>query len=348
MEADSEATAPAVYSVEVQWPSQGVIAVSDPQNPIEPVTLDDGVHTFIMTIDGIEHELSVEVKNGGAPDAWETLRGLAVGEVETQEEVLRHLANAINVVDSRIHAELEYIEQDAYDPSPRTRPMERLVRLKITGQQEDQAGPSLSLADDQGDLISAYGLGYLQPPRSASLRVYGALRSQASDLVSLDNGHLSGTAQDSTEGSIKVDVVQGPGPIIDDLSELISKYNELVSYLDRHQDLLRPSLQDRVMRPLEERYNSLKELGLKPASSGRLGLSNDFPETVVSGFAQVRETMLSRDGWVPALQKKLEQIQKTGLESFAAELDVEKALSSRRQAWAMLQSITRNIVNGYY
>lgn len=344
--ADSEATAPTIHSLEVQWPSRGASVLSTPQNPIDPVTTADGEHSFTLTIDGVEHSLSVNVNNGGDPDMWETLRGETVGATDTQEELLNKLAITISGVDPDIAAEVIHYEQDAYDPTPRTTARERVVRLRIYSTASG-AGPSFTLEDDSGTLVSDYGLNAGQPPRPARVRVGGALFDQDSDLVSLDSGHVTGQAEDNTRGMMDLPVKAGAGPITEALDGLITKYNELVNYLDRHAEYLRPSLKDRIIRPTESLAGELRRVGLKPALNGRLGLSAGFDEELAGDFGRFREVLLGENGWVSGLETKLSQISRTGVQSFAADLSDTRPGTDRRRAWALLDTITRGIVDIY-
>ena len=344
--ADSEATAPTIHSLEVQWPSRGGLVLSSPQNPIDPVTAADGAHTFTLTIDGVEHTLSVNVNNGGDPDMWEALRGETTGAVDTQEELLSRMAIAISGVDPDIAAEVVRYEQDAYDPTPRSTARERVARLKVYSTAEG-AGPAFTLADDAGTLVSDYGLNTGQPPRPARVRVGGVLLDQDGDLVSLDNGHVTGEARDNTRGMIDVPVTAGAGPITQALDGLITKYNELVNYLDRHAEYLRPSLKDRVIRTTESLSADLRRVGLKPTLSGRLGLGAGFAEELAGDFGRFREVLLGENGWVSGLETKLDQISRTGVGSFAADLGDTRPMTDRRRAWALLEIITRGIVDIY-
>lgn len=345
--ADAEASAPATHSVEVQWPSQGAQVLSGLVNPVAQVTAADGEHTFTLTIDDDQYQISVPVNNGGAPDAWESFLGLSQGAVDTNEDLLRRMAVAIAGADERVAAEVEYVEVDAQDPAPRTRPMNRMMRLKVYSIAEG-AGPEITLADDTGSLIADYGLEAGLPARRAAVRVVSTLRRQDTDQISLDGGHVLGQARGSTGGSIDVRVVQGADPITAALSEVVADYNSLVSYLNSEADVLRPSLADRITRPTEQLANGLSGLGFSPNSQGRLGMALDLEATMEADFAEVRAVMLGDQGWATRLGQKLAQIQQTGVEAFAAELGVESALSSRRQAWALVESLSTTIIGGYY
>ncbi len=345
--ADQEATAPATHSVEVQWPSRGAQVLSNLVNPVEAVSAADGEHSFTLTIDDDVYQVDMEVKNGGAPDAWESFLGLSQGAVDTNEDLLRRMAVVISGIDPRVAAEVEYVSVDAYDPAPRTQPMNRMMRLKVYSASEG-AGPQITLADDSGTLISDYGLDAGLPARRASVRVGSVLRSQSSDTISLDGGHVTGRALGSTDGSIDVTVEQGAGPISRALAEVVTDYNSLVSYLHSEADLLRPSLADRVTRPTEQLAGALVELGFSPNLQGRLGMALDFETTAEADFTTVRSVILGEQGWATRLGQKLTEIQATGVEAFAAELGVEPALSARRQAWALVESLSRGIIGGYY
>lgn len=345
--ADDEADTKATHTTEVQWPTQGARINSKLLNPVAEVDLADGEHGFTLTVDGQEHQLVISVNNGGAPDAWESFLGMSQGAVDTNEEMLQRLAIAISGADSRVGAEVEYVEVDAYDPSPRSSPMNRMARLRIFST-EDGAGPDITLTDDSGSLASGLGLNRGAPARQASVRVDSVLLAQDSDTVSLDHGHVLGAALGSTNGKIDIQVVQGAGPITEALASVVAGYNDLVSYLHANSDLLRPSLVDRVTRPTEQTANQLTTIGLRATSTGRLEMGLNQDQRMMADFAQTRAILLSQDGWTTRLAEKLTQIQDTGVDAFAAELAVGGGLGETRRAWALLDSLSSGIVNGYF
>jgi hypothetical protein len=335
MTADDQAEVPALHTIEVQWPAQGRETLSKPQNPIAPVTLDEGTHTFNFTIDGVERQVSVSVANNSY-------------EVDDQEEFLRRLARAIDGVDYRISAEVESSFQDAYDPAPRSRPLNRVVRLKVTTTEAGQGVDYYFSDSGSGDLIQTYGLDAAPPQRSARMRLGGELRDQPDNRISIDNGHVTGQALGDTAGPVNVEVVQGPSVIESELVSVISKYNDLVSYLDAHADILRPSLKDRVVRSLEERARNMPSIGLRASLQGKLAMSPEFSRQVQNNFASVREVLLGDEGWAAALKSKLDQLRGMNLMDFALELDVPSQLSARQRAWDLVHTLSSGLINGYY
>lgn len=344
--AAEDATAPATHTMEVQWTSRGAQMLSNFANPVAEVTAADGDHTFTLTIDDDEYEIMVEVDNGGSPDAWETFLGLSEGATDTNEELLKRMAIAISGIDERVGAEVEYVERDAYDPTPRTRPMNRMARLKVYSTVEG-TGPDIRLSDEDGTLITGYGLDKQLPPRTASVRTEGVLHALDDDTVHLDNGQVTGTALSNTVGPMDLTVAAGGKPITEALIEVVADYNNLVGYINSKSDLLRPSLLDRITRPTEQLAGDLASLGFEPTASGRLGMSLDLATRVTSDFGRVREVMFSEDGWVSMLSSKLGQIQTSGVDAFTVELGVPPALSQHQQVRAMMDNITANIINGY-
>jgi hypothetical protein len=59
----SAALAPASYGVETLWPARDGLILSSPQNSIVAIDLDDSEHTFMLTVDGVEHCLSGRAYN---------------------------------------------------------------------------------------------------------------------------------------------------------------------------------------------------------------------------------------------------------------------------------------------
>lgn len=344
--ADSAARAPASYGVEVRWPAQGGLVLSPSQNPIAAIGLDDGEHAFTLTVDGVAHELSVKAYNGSIRDDQSLLGELAQPSTDTQEEFLGRLARAIDGADPRIKASLEYFFEDAQDPGPRSRPLNRVVRLKVESVAPGR-GPDFSLSDESGQAVSAYSLGSQQPPRSARVKLLGVLHDQDTNQISLDGGHVAGQLAGSTTTPLEVTVRQGSGPFTQAFGALLSQYNDLVGYLDAHADVLRPSLKDRVTRPLEERARALGELGLKSSPQGRLTPTGLFAQQVQANFGATRQALVGNNGWLAELGKKLRQIQSTGLSNFASGLGQTTLAEQKQRAWDLLDEVRSEIIDDY-
>ncbi len=333
--ADELATTPARHTLEIRHPAQPRTILSAPQNPVEEVSLADGEHSLTLTIEGQEHTVTFEVNNSD-------------DGVDTQEEFLATVARALDGVDSRISARVVYGEQDAYDPAPRSRPMNRTVRLEITSTEEGQ-GPDFYLSDPDGETIARdYRLDAAPPSRPARLVLEGALRDQSTNTLDTDSGHLTGTIKDSTVSPLNIDVSQGPQVITQELSQVIAKYNELVRYLDAHADLLRPSLKDRVVRPLEDRAGLVGQVGLRATAQGRLEMQENFAERVNAAFDKVRSVLAGEGGWAEALDQKLKQILEVDPEAFAADLSHPSPSQARSRAFDLAESLSISIINGYY
>ena len=334
--ADEEANQADRHTVRVNWPATGEIILSSRQNPVAPVELADGEHQFTLNVNGVAHELSVKVNNSAE-------------KVDTQEEFLGRLSRVLASVDPELDAQLEYGEKDAYDPAPRSSPMERTVRLALTGPLSEM-GPDfyLSQEEDSG-LLGAYNLDQVQPRRAASLHLQGAARSQADNELSLDEGHVTGQILDTTQGNAQVEVRREAQVVAQELNQVITEYNSLISYLDSHADLLRPSLKDRLVRPLQDRYRQMPQAGLKGTAQGRIKVGDSFEQMVKFDFGQVQGVLLDDEqGWVPALREKLGQIQSMEEDAFARELDGEDPLNRLKRAFALLDLVEQNIINGYY
>ncbi len=332
-EADQQATAPATHSVEVRWPARVRTVYSEPVNPVEDVGQSDGAHSLILNIEGTDYTVNLDVNNGST--------------VDTNEDLLRRMARAIDQVDSRVSAQVEYVYTDAYDATPRSRPMNRMLRLVVTSTEGGQ-GTDFYLSDDGSDtLASDFGIEAAAPRRAARVVLRGALRDQSSNTLSLDNGHVIGEAKAMTDGTAQVQVSQGVGVISGELQQVLDQYNGLVSYLDQHSDLLRSSLKDRIVRPLEERARSMPSLGLYPRAGGRLTAGSNLDQRLEANFAAARETLFAEGGWTDALSQKLDQIQGMELTAFAAPLDNDFE-AQRRRMWEAVGEVAFSIVSGYY
>jgi hypothetical protein len=335
MSADREATTPNTHTLGVHWPARGRTFWTSPDNPIEEVELDHGQHSFTMNIDGEDHTVTVNVNK-------------TPGEVDTQEDFLKKLASSINAEDSRISAEVEYSFADAYDPAVRSQPMDRVVRLKVYSN-EDGRGVDFYFSDEEdGSLVDTYGLDKSQPGRDAFFDMGGTNRFQSGNSISLDDGHVTGTALDSTQGLVDVPVTKGAGVMQDELTQVIKQYNDLVDYMSTHADLLRPSLKDRIIRPTEDRAREFIALGLESNAQGNLAAGDDFLNRVQSDFATVRDILLDSDGWTTALSNKLSQTLAMDDEAFSASLAATSQFEERRRAWALIGSVNQSIISQYF
>ncbi len=333
--ADELAVTPARHTVEIRHPAASKTILSTPLNPVEPVGLDAGDYDLTVTVGGQEHTVSVSVANSSS-------------QVDSNEEFLATVARAINGVDSRINAKVVYGEEDAYDPAPRSRPMNRTVRLAITSTETGQ-GSDFYISDPEGfDLASEYGLSASPPSRAARVVVQGALRDQSSNTLELDGGHVTAAIKDSTVSPLNLDVSQGPEVITQEISQVIASYNDLVRYMDAHADLLRPSLKDRVVRPLEDKAGLMEQVGLRATVQGRLEMSEGFGERVTGAFDKVRSILVGEGGWTESLRLKLKQIQEVDKEAFAKDLSRPSLMQVREQAFDLASSLSSNIINGYY
>jgi hypothetical protein len=334
LQADREATTPATHTVEVHWPAQGRSIQSKPQNPVEPVSLADGAHEFSLFVDGQEHQISINVNNSPA-------------ETDTQEDLLRRLALAISDKDSRVAAEVEYSQADAYDPAPRSRPMERTASLKVYSTQSGEGVEFYFEDAGDGSLVSDYGLDAARPQRPAYVEQDGSLRMQSDNLISLDEGHVSGEAYSGSSGPLDIPVRHAAETVPQKLTQLIGQYNDLVNYLSSHSDLLRPSLLDRITRPVQDRYRELPQIGLKANAKGSLNPGAEFETQVQYDYAQVRELLLDDGGWAESLGAKLDQILAMEEDAFALPLSSSDQLEQRRRAWAMVNELSSTIISSY-
>jgi hypothetical protein len=334
-EASQEAPWPASYSVKAYHPARGKIIQSQGQNPIEEISLPDGEHSFTLNLDGEEKNLSITANNNG--DAK-----------DTQEEFLGRLAILIESQSPQLKARLKYSFEDAWDPAPRTKPMNRVVRLVVESSEQGM-GPNFHFADGSGEsFISDYGLDHGQPPQAAMLYTNGAVREQSTNQVSLADGHVNAEIKDATKGMAEIEVLKGGEELNRDLQKIIDEYNSLVDYLDLNADLLRPSLKDRVTRPLENQSRQLFQLGLKALPQGNMEVLSDFPGKLMDNYSQVKSEVLDDEGWMGRLKIKLDQILQMEDDAFAAQPATRTSQQARQEARALLEHLTNGIINGYY
>lgn len=328
-QASDDATTGVTHDLAVKGTSHPAQVLGKPQNPVAQVDLANGSHSFTVTVDGQEHQLSVWVNNSAS-------------QVDTQEELLGRLATVISRADSRVSAQVVYGRQDAHDPSHRL--FNRTATLVIQASGPDR-GVDFSLQDSVGQVVQAYGLNTQVPSGPTSLNLDGLPSLQDSSTLSLDEGRFTLSALATTEGAAQVSVQAGAGTITGQVNSLLGQYNSLVQYLDSHADLLRPSLKDRLTRPLEELAGALPSLGLKATGGGQIKTTSRFGQKLTGDFGQVRQTLL--EGWAAGLRTKIGQVLAMDTNAFAAPLADESLSDQRRRAWQTLEETVAGIINRY-
>jgi hypothetical protein len=176
----------------------------------------------------------------------------------------------------------------------------------------------------------------------------GAVREQSTNQVSLADGHVNAEIKDATKGMAEIEVLKGGEELNRDLQKIIDEYNSLVDYLDLNADLLRPSLKDRVTRPLENQSRQLFQLGLKALPQGNMEVLSDFPGKLMDNYSQVKSEVLDDEGWMGRLKIKLDQILQMEDDAFAAQPATRTSQQARQEARALLEHLTNGIINGYY
>ncbi len=320
------AQAPTTHEARVLPTATGGVVMGKTMNPIAPVSLAAGAYRFTMTIDGQARQIDMNV-----------------GEGQTNEEFIGRLAIAIASQDERIQAKAVYGFEDAYDPGARTRPMNRTVRLVVSGP-EDQTGPSFYFGEDSAGVVEAFGLNLLSPPRTAVARLDGVAQAQTDNAISLDGGAVTGLA--SGDGAAVIEVTAGAPAVSQRLSAIIERFNEIIAYIDLHADVLRPSLKDRLTRPGEDLARLLPKIGLRATAQGKIVVSQGFAEAVKADYATARELLLGQDGWMTKLSGKVGQILAMDKSFWADPPDFSKGAAQR--AWALIFDVSQSIISGYY
>ena len=328
--ASRDAQVPGRATAVVYWPAEGGEIRGKIFNPIGYTEL-SGTYDFTLTIDGTDHELSVDIATDGS---------------QTHEEVLELIARAINGVSSEVQAQVVKGYTDAYDPAPRSQPMNRTVQLVVRSTSNGQ-GADFYLWEEDDGVLSYYGLNSVRPPRAAWVRTGGKIEQLASNELTLDDG-LQATLTGPSRGWVDVQVDWSVGGVLRQLAEVLERYNAIISELHTHQLLVKPTLADRLTRPLEQLGSQLEQAGFKVGEDGTVEMSPDVGQRMLEGYANWRELLVGEQGWLTQLGQKLEQILELEPEDFARELSPSSPLASRKQAWSLVESVAKSIISGYY
>lgn len=89
---------------------------------------------------------------------------------------------------------------------------------------------------------------------------------------------------------------------------LVERFNELIQFLKDHKKDIRPTILNELMSEEAGSLSSLKQIGLKALSDGRLGLTNRFYEALAAEPERVRQTLIGPDGFFTGLGAVLEGV----------------------------------------
>lgn len=308
------------------WPQIGGQITSAPQNPEAPVPLKSDSYLLKLRVDSREYDISIAVSQ-------------KYGQVDNNRELLHRLAVAINSGQPEVRARLEE-DMNPNNPMMPYRLPGRSLKLVVDGH-----GHSFALCDMEGSLLQTYG--FNKPGGNAGNR-NGLCPESADGLNSLDEmvGVISRANDDD---GFELAITSGPKEVLEKVSHFLQSYNALIDYISSQSDYLRPSLQDRLIRPQEDRKGPLSALGLDVDYRGRIIPLPAFSDHLLTNYPTTSNLLITGESaWAPALLRQIVEIRKIGLNEYADALVMRGDEQARSRAWWDLENLREKIISAYY
>ncbi len=269
-------------------------------DPNAPTTLNPGTYSVAYAIGGEAETFDLEVSSD---DTW--------------KDVLQSLALNLNSVQDRFKMETETVDVPYYDPSMSGIKSVKRFRGTVTAV-DPKLDWQLELSENSGDytaaqlntpLLSTLGLeGTAQPGSNAEIRVNGRDMEAAGDFT-LDQGRLS-LGVDSTFGDPGNLQVRDPQTVLqNNLTDIVSAYNDLYSLLRVNSDILAEDLPGRFSGPYKARQDDLAAIGLRNGEKDSLSLAPDAFSTAYAAEPEDTGILLAdaSRGLIPQWQQAVEQ-----------------------------------------
>ncbi len=268
----------------------------------------DGSHAFVLTVDGEEHTLKIDVnKSGDSPD--------------TNRDVLRKVARAVESASSALEASVHESERSAYSAIDEDL-TETLAYLTI---QAAEAGEEndFSLEDAAGgSLLADLGLDHVTVSGKNSSYLLNKNRAASdSNTITADSGLLEFTLLEKTGDPIEITVAGGADELAKDITGLIAGYNAYISWLDENSDRISSELKNALSRDVQAISRDLSAAGLKVTANGMVGVSKQFGEILEAETGSVRAALTGDTGLFTIVASHLETVQELGASSYAVSSD---------------------------
>jgi flagellar hook-associated protein 2 len=257
---DSGATE-AAYDISVTQLAQTQENTGLELNGTDSTAVDLGTNTFNISINGQDHELSIEVV-----------------EEDTNEAILQKMEQAIN--DASIGVKAQVTDGTAGGTK----------ELVITSDSTGATG-AFAITDVSGNAVMATGADSISTgAQDAAYAVDGTDYTSGSNTVNLDDGMVTVDLSGVGETTLKV----GPdeNEVENAISGLVSGVNSLIGFLENNSEYIKDDVLSSVNSIIADHKNELKSFGITLGEDGKLEIDpdeltsavNENPSTVKESF----------------------------------------------------------------
>lgn len=273
-----------------------------------------GTNTFIITVDGQDHELSIEVTEG-----------------DTNEVVLQKMESAIYGADLGVSAEV----------TPGA--LEGTMRLTITADSMGEAG-TFTISDASGNAVAATGAGNVTTTaQDAAYSVDGTDYTSASNTVFLDGDMVAVNLLAAGESVLTV--APDAGAVQDSIAGLISEINSFTDSLNNNSAYLKDDILSTIDSFIDDHRRELSALGITKDEDGMLQIDEDkLAAAAGQELSDIREAFGGFDGLAVQLDSYASRVSTDSPINYAKETE---SLSSYQKDYvfdasgSMLEQIIR-------
>ncbi len=225
-----------------------------------------GTNTFTVTIGGQDHELEVIVSEG-----------------DTNEEVLRKIALAINGANLGINAGIG----DGGEAGTRN--------LTVTAM-DTGASSAFTISDVSGNAVSATGVGTVsRAAQYAAYSVDGASTVSSSNTIYLNEGLVTVTLKGT--GDSVLTVSPDEEKIEDAVTALVSGLNTVMGNLEKNSDYIKDEVFASVASFITDNRSGLASIGISQNEDGTLVIDKTLLSAAVSGnMDTIKDVLNDFDG----------------------------------------------------
>lgn len=157
------------------------------------------------------------------------------------------------------------------------------------------------------EFLAVLGMDTLADPGSTARAVIGGQqRESASGTFSADSGRLSLGVSGTFGEEAPVWVRQGAQSLAGALADVLASYNEVGGLLSRNAGEVKDAVVDDWTALAANRALALGNIGVERASQALWLAEEDFLVALLARPAEVKDTLLGADGFLPALKERVE------------------------------------------
>jgi len=268
----------------------------------ETTDLAEGAYTFTLTVDDTTYSLGINVdKSGANPD--------------TNKDVFDKLAREIGSADNTIEAFVTETDRKIYSTLSDNM-YEGVAYLTVRNKNTGDAS-HFSLSDSTGTIIDTLDINHIAQGGQKSHYALNSIPfTAAANTASADNGYLTIHFLDTAAEPVTITVKDGLEPVQEKLTDLISAYNEYISWLDQNSSYIESAVKTGIMEEIDSISRDLSSIGLQFKTTGNVKITDGFRTALTSDIGSVRETLTGEDGFFTKVAAKLAEILQNGVQEY--------------------------------